>query len=196
MILDEPLAGLSPTEVEHVAEILADLKGAGVSVILIEHQPRFVFALCDEVTVLDAGRGRRQRARRGGARERPRARGVPGPMSASTNVLEISSLHAGYGRYDVVRDLDLHVGEGEAVALLGPNGAGKTTVLRAIMGLIKHRRGSIRIRGQELVADARTPSRARARRPRSGGPATLPRTRASRTTCFWAHSTCAATGGV
>ena len=55
VILDEPLAGLSPTEVEHVAEILSELKAAGVSVILIEHQPRFVFALCDEVTVLDAG---------------------------------------------------------------------------------------------------------------------------------------------
>ena len=55
IILDEPLAGLSPTDVEHVATILAELKGAGVSVILIEHQPRFVFALCDEVTVLDAG---------------------------------------------------------------------------------------------------------------------------------------------
>jgi ABC-type branched-subunit amino acid transport system ATPase component/ABC-type branched-subunit amino acid transport system permease subunit len=55
VILDEPLAGLSPTEVEHMASILAELKSAGVSVILIEHQPRFVFALCDEVTVLDAG---------------------------------------------------------------------------------------------------------------------------------------------
>jgi branched-chain amino acid transport system permease protein len=56
IILDEPLAGLSPAEVEHVATILSELKGAGVSVILIEHQPRFVFALCDEVTVLDAGK--------------------------------------------------------------------------------------------------------------------------------------------
>jgi branched-chain amino acid transport system permease protein len=55
LILDEPLAGLSPTEVEHAAGILAELKSAGVSVILIEHQPRFVFALCDEVTVLNAG---------------------------------------------------------------------------------------------------------------------------------------------
>jgi branched-chain amino acid transport system ATP-binding protein len=67
------------------------------------------------------------------------------------NVLEVSSLHASYGRYDVLRDLDLRVGEGEAVALLGPNGAGKTTLLRAIMGLVKHRRGSIRIRGEELA---------------------------------------------
>jgi branched-chain amino acid transport system permease protein len=55
VILDEPLAGLSPTEVEHVATILGELRSAGVSVILIEHQPRFVFALCDQVTVLDAG---------------------------------------------------------------------------------------------------------------------------------------------
>ena len=65
-------------------------------------------------------------------------------------MLKIASLSAGYGRYDVVRGIDLHVGEGEAVALLGPNGAGKTTVLRAIMGLIKHRRGSIRVRNTEV----------------------------------------------
>jgi branched-chain amino acid transport system ATP-binding protein len=72
----------------------------------------------------------------------------------STNghhALEISSLHAGYGRYDVQRNLDLHIADGEAVALLGPNGAGKTTVLRAIMGLVKHRRGSIRVAGEELI---------------------------------------------
>ena len=72
-------------------------------------------------------------------------------MSASPGILEVSSLRAGYGRYDVVRDLDLRIAEGETVALLGPNGAGKTTVLRAIMGLVKHRRGSIRIAGEELV---------------------------------------------
>ena len=76
-------------------------------------------------------------------------------MSASPGILEVSSLRAGYGRYDVVRDLDLRIAEGEAVALLGPNGAGKTTVLRAIMGLVKHRRGSIRIAGEELVRDCR-----------------------------------------
>src|SRR5581483_5421650 len=96
-------------------------------------------------------RGRRRGAGGRGAGERPRAGGVPGPVSAAPAILDISSLHAGYGRYDVVRDLDLHIAEGEAVALLGPNGAGKTTVLRSIMGLVKHRRGSIRIDGRELV---------------------------------------------
>ncbi|MFA6153324.1 ABC transporter ATP-binding protein [Mesorhizobium sp.] len=60
-------------------------------------------------------------------------------------ILEIDALSAGYGRFDVVRDIGLTVGKGEAVALLGPNGAGKTTVLRAIMGMVKQRRGLIRI---------------------------------------------------
>jgi branched-chain amino acid transport system ATP-binding protein len=72
-------------------------------------------------------------------------------MSAATNkVLEISSLSAGYGRFDVVHDITLDVAEGEAVALLGPNGAGKTTVLRSIMGLVKHRRGVNRVAGSDV----------------------------------------------
>jgi branched-chain amino acid transport system ATP-binding protein len=71
-------------------------------------------------------------------------------MTVQAPALEIASLSAGYGRFDVVRDIGLRVGQGEAVALLGPNGAGKTTVLRAIMGLIKNRRGSMRIAGTEV----------------------------------------------
>ena len=71
---------------------------------------------------------------------------------AGTSALEVSALFAGYGRFDVVRDIAFHVGEGEAVALLGPNGAGKTTVLRAIMGLVKHRRGRIRVGASDVSA--------------------------------------------
>jgi branched-chain amino acid transport system ATP-binding protein len=67
------------------------------------------------------------------------------------NVLEIESLTAGYGRYSVIHDVSLHIAKGEAVALLGPNGAGKSTVLRAIMGLIKHRQGHIRVNGTDLI---------------------------------------------
>jgi branched-chain amino acid transport system ATP-binding protein len=65
--------------------------------------------------------------------------------------LKISSFSAGYGRYDVVRRINLYVEEGEAVGLLGPNGAGKTTLLRAVMGLVKQRQGSIRVHGAELA---------------------------------------------
>ena len=73
-------------------------------------------------------------------------------MSGQGPALEVSALSAGYGRFDVVRDIALKVGEGEAVALLGPNGAGKTTVLKAIMGLVKQRRGSIRVAGEDVSA--------------------------------------------
>ncbi len=55
VILDEPLAGLSSEEVEHVGSILRDLRDAGVTVLIVEHQIRFIFDVCDEVTVLAAG---------------------------------------------------------------------------------------------------------------------------------------------
>jgi branched-chain amino acid transport system ATP-binding protein len=51
----------------------------------------------------------------------------------------------------VIHDISFRVARGEAVALLGPNGAGKTTVLRAIMGLLKHRRGTVRIDGTDVT---------------------------------------------
>jgi branched-chain amino acid transport system ATP-binding protein len=70
--------------------------------------------------------------------------------SAQSPALEVSALSAGYGRFDVVRDVSLTVGRGEAVALLGPNGAGKTTVLKTIMRLVKQRRGSISVGGQDV----------------------------------------------
>ena len=55
LILDEPLAGLSAREVEEVADILRGLRTDGVTVIVVEHQTRFIFDVCDEVTVLAAG---------------------------------------------------------------------------------------------------------------------------------------------
>lgn len=65
-------------------------------------------------------------------------------------VLSITNLSAGYGRFNVVHEITMHINNGEAVALLGPNGAGKTSVLRSIMGLIKHRTGSIIVGGTDV----------------------------------------------
>lgn len=55
LILDEPLAGLSSGEVEHVASILRNLRDRGTTIIVIEHQTRFIFDVCDDVTVIAAG---------------------------------------------------------------------------------------------------------------------------------------------
>jgi branched-chain amino acid transport system ATP-binding protein len=66
-------------------------------------------------------------------------------------MLEIRNLQAGYGDAQVLHEVSLEVARGEVVTLIGRNGAGKTTMLRAIMGDISRRSGSIRFDGQELV---------------------------------------------
>ncbi|MGH2342407.1 ABC transporter ATP-binding protein [Segnochrobactraceae bacterium EtOH-i3] len=67
-------------------------------------------------------------------------------------MLEISGLTARYDESKVLHGVTFNVQEGEVVTLLGRNGAGKTTTMKAIMGLLATRAGSIRFRGQELVA--------------------------------------------
>jgi branched-chain amino acid transport system ATP-binding protein len=72
------------------------------------------------------------------------------PISVRNPLLEIAGLSAGYGKIDVLRGIDLSVGEGEIVALLGPNGAGKTTLLRAVSGLLPWS-GQVRFGGRDLA---------------------------------------------
>ena len=60
-------------------------------------------------------------------------------------------LNAGYGRVQVLWDVDLVVEAKQIVALVGANGAGKTTLLRAISGMIGIRSGSIRLDGREIA---------------------------------------------
>ena len=62
-------------------------------------------------------------------------------------MLEVSGVSAGYGRAEVLWDIDLTVKEREIVALVGPNGAGKTTLLRALSGMVAPTAGSITFRG-------------------------------------------------
>ena len=72
-------------------------------------------------------------------------------ISAAEPLLEVTDLHAGYGKVSILRGVDFTVAPGEVVALLGPNGAGKTTLLSAISGLIALERGTIRFDGQDLT---------------------------------------------
>jgi branched-chain amino acid transport system ATP-binding protein len=65
-------------------------------------------------------------------------------------VLEIASMNAYYGKSQVIFDLDLTVGPGEAVAVLGRNGAGKTTALMAIAGVVTNRCHALRLAGEDI----------------------------------------------
>ena len=66
-------------------------------------------------------------------------------------MLEVSGLNAWYGESHVLHGIDFSVREGEVVTLLGRNGAGKTTTMKAIIGLVPRRAGSVRFRDEELV---------------------------------------------
>jgi branched-chain amino acid transport system ATP-binding protein len=70
---------------------------------------------------------------------------------AANELLAIEGLNAWYGESHILHGVDLHVREGEVVCLLGRNGAGRTTTMRAIMGLVGKRSGSIRINGVESI---------------------------------------------
>ena len=68
-----------------------------------------------------------------------------------TNALTVDSVDCFYGQVQVLRGLSFELREGEVLCLLGRNGAGKTTALKAIMGLVPPRAGSIRLGDVELT---------------------------------------------
>ena len=66
-------------------------------------------------------------------------------------MLQVSGLEAWYGESHVLHGVDLEVAEGEVVTLLGRNGAGKSTTIKAIMGVLESRKGSVRFQGTETI---------------------------------------------
>ena len=66
-------------------------------------------------------------------------------------MLEIADLVTAYGKIEALKGVSLSVEKGGITCLLGPNGAGKTTLMMSIAAILKPRRGSIRLEGEELV---------------------------------------------
>jgi branched-chain amino acid transport system ATP-binding protein len=67
------------------------------------------------------------------------------------NLLEVKDLHGWYGESHVLHGMTFDVPAGEVVTLLGRNGAGKTTTMRAVMGVLTKRKGSVKYDGVETV---------------------------------------------
>ena len=66
-------------------------------------------------------------------------------------ILIVENLSVNYGKIEALRNLSLHIDEGEIVALIGANGAGKTTLLRTLSGLVTPRSGGIEYLGREIT---------------------------------------------
>ena len=69
----------------------------------------------------------------------------------ATEMLRVSGLQAFYGESHILHGVDFNVSRGEVVTLLGRNGAGRTTTLRALLGLVGKRSGSVTINGSEAI---------------------------------------------
>jgi branched-chain amino acid transport system ATP-binding protein len=66
-------------------------------------------------------------------------------------MLAVKDLEAWYGESHILHGVTFEVRAGEVVTLLGRNGVGKTTTMKAIMGIVEQRRGSVRFEGRELI---------------------------------------------
>ena len=65
-------------------------------------------------------------------------------------LLELRAVSAGYGGSDILRQVDLAVGEGGITCVVGPNGAGKSTLLRVVSGLLRARQGEVRFQDRSI----------------------------------------------
>ena len=83
-------------------------------------------------------------------------------------MLRVADIHAGYGRVEVLKGINLEIDKGEVVCLLGANGAPKSTLLKVISGLITPYKGSITFMGDEITREEAEPDREHGDKPRPG----------------------------
>jgi ABC-type branched-subunit amino acid transport system ATPase component len=184
VLLDEPTAGMSKSETTRFIDLIREVT-VGKTLLTVEHDMGVVFGLADKIAVLVYGeviafdvpdavranaRCRKPISARCWRTLRP-PKPAPGPRGRSlTMLLDVSNLHAYYGKSHILHGVDMKVGEGEIVSLLGRNGSGRSTTVKTIMGLVAGE-GSIK---PARPADPRPPHlrhraprhRLRAREPR------------------------------
>jgi branched-chain amino acid transport system ATP-binding protein len=161
LLLDEPAAGLNEPDTAKLGRLLQRLSRAGLVVVLVEHDMSLVMSISDEIIVLDAGRRiaagppavvRNDPAVKAAYLGASMPAGSAVARAAGAPLLEVGALSAGYGPLAVLDRVGLKVGRGEVIAMFGPNGAGKSTLMKALSGLIRPVKGTIRLGSTELAS--------------------------------------------
>jgi ABC-type branched-subunit amino acid transport system ATPase component/ABC-type branched-subunit amino acid transport system permease subunit len=162
LLLDEPAAGLSKGDKQRLTTLLRRIADLGIAVIIVEHDMPMIMSLSDHIVVLDGGK-RIAIGDPATVRNDPLVRKAylgDAPVGEKTRaarpakqgkMLEIKKLDAFYGQSQALANIDVLVGDGEAIAVLGANGAGKTTLMRSIAGLTPPRaQGEITLQGNRI----------------------------------------------
>ena len=161
VLVDEPFAGLTASEVAAFSELISEFRAEGRAVLLVDHNVKGVAALVDRAVAMYLGEWiaegsaaevmRDETVRRvylGGALTR--AVRAPASFAGKTPLLQVEDVVVRYGKALAVQGVSVHVHEGEFVSLVGLNGAGKTTLFNAISGLVPHA-GTVRWNGAALA---------------------------------------------
>jgi len=146
--MDEPTAGMSPEETRVMMDLITTL-AAERTVILVEHKMKLMMGICERLLVLHHGHSW-PKARP--TKSRPMTTCGASIWGKDEAMWTVEKLNAWYDRSHVVQGLSFEVSAGEIVTLMGRNGAGKTSTLRAIMGLMHKREGSVRFDGRKTAA--------------------------------------------
>ncbi len=154
LLMDEPTAALSDTDVQALFELVASMKSQGVSVIYITHRIPEVFQIADRVTVLRDGKNAGTVAVQGASRSQlvylmvgrqldemyPRHRVVPGKTLLEVQGLDLPN---------VLHDIHFELRAGEILGLYGLLGAGCTPLVEALFGVRPASAGKLFIDGHE-----------------------------------------------
>jgi len=170
LMLDEPTASLSGTEVESLFRVLRRLKAQGVTMIYITHRLPEVIEVCDRVTVLRDGRVAAEIARADFDEDRfifamsgqrlqrifpDHVAPVDAPVALEVRALSVDGQ---FGANRGASDVALAVRAGEIVGLAGLLGSGRSEILHAIYGRVPFR-GDVRVASESVAirspADAR-----------------------------------------
>ncbi len=180
LLLDEAVAGLNRSEIKEVSGLLEQLRHAGMTILLIEHNIDFIMRASDRVSVFNFGikiaEGSPQEVqddpgvieayigRGDGVHTLEKVRQKQHRSPAMTHsptpdeekyrddapLLSVNGLSVRYDKAEVLREMDFEVRQNELVCLIGANGAGKTTFVRAISGLAPIVKGQAAFEGVAL----------------------------------------------
>ena len=164
LIMDEPTAALTSTEVEILSRLVNRLKSRGMAVIFISHRLKEVFDIADKVTVLKDGK-LVQSAEIGAVTPTDVIRLMVGrdldhyfPPLAAAEEIGAVALRVQNGANDLLNNINLELRAGEIVGVAGLQGSGRTELAQALFGVNPFRSGMIEVNGSSALV--RSPAQA------------------------------------
>jgi inositol transport system ATP-binding protein len=154
LVMDEPTSSLTETEKRALFDLIASLKGQGVSIIYVSHFLDEVMEICDRVTVMKDGK----RVGTHAVSELSKTRLIQQMVGRDVEALNIQRRRVrddvvmsvrGLSYKNVLHDINFDVLRGEIVGVCGLLGAGKTELAETLFGLASYEKGSIYLEGRE-----------------------------------------------